>query len=560
MPVKYVSHVSTKKTPQSQPILGKSQVKNSAGGFVFELDDWARLERFLILGNEGGTYYASEKKLTVENAEVVVRLLKIDGKKVVDTIVQISDSGRAPKNDPAIFALAMCAGLADPAVRSYALSQMPKVCRIGTHLFQFVEAVKQFRGWGRSLKRGIANWYETHKSLPLQLVKYQNRNGWSHRDVLRLCHLKDSNSALMRWAIGKDEAERKVRRGKAEDSKVTAYEPVVDELPSLVQAFEELKKTTEVAKACRLITTHNLPRECVPTQLLTEAKVWEALLENMPLTAMIRNLATMTRVGLISPMSKGMGKVLASLGDMDYIRKSRVHPITILSALLTYKSGHGDRGSNTWAPVQQIVDALDGAFYKAFGNVKPTGKRFLLACDVSGSMDSGAIAGIRSINPRVATGALALVTAAVEPMHHIIGFTSGVPGEWIYGSGRSMHPAYPAGITEIGISPRQRLDDVCHKMRALPMGGTDCALPMLYAEAKKMEVDTFVVLTDNETWAGNIHPCQALQQYRKAMGIQAKLVVVGMTATAFSIADKTDGGMLDVVGMDTSTPQLISDF
>jgi 60 kDa SS-A/Ro ribonucleoprotein len=53
---------------------------------------------------------------------------------------------------------------------------------------------------------------------------------------------------------------------------------------------------------------------------------------------------------------------------------------------------------------------------------------------------------------------------------------------------------------------------------------------------------------------------QALQLYREKMGINAKLVVVGMTATEFSIADPSDRGMLDVVGMDTSTPQLITEF
>jgi 60 kDa SS-A/Ro ribonucleoprotein len=33
-----------------------------------------------------------------------------------------------------------------------------------------------------------------------------------------------------------------------------------------------------------------------------------------------------------------------------------------------------------------------------------------------------------------------------------------------------------------------------------------------------------------------------------------------MTATEFSIADPSDAGMLDVVGFDTATPQLITDF
>ena len=73
-------------------------------------------------------------------------------------------------------------------------------------------------------------------------------------------------------------------------------------------------------------------------------------------------------------------------------------------------------------------------------------------------------------------------------------------------------------------------------------------------------MDTFVIYTDNETWAGRVHPAQALRAYRNARGIPAKLVVVGMTSTGFSIADPDDAGMLDVVGFDTATPPVISDF
>ena len=97
-------------------------------------------------------------------------------------------------------------------------------------------------------------------------------------------------------------------------------------------------------------------------------------------------------------------------------------------------------------------------------------------------------------------------------------------------------------------------------MSDLPFGGTDCALPMLYAQARKREVDTFVIYTDSETWAGDIHPAQALREYRRVSGIEARLVVVGMVSNGFSIADPNDPGMLDVVGFDTATPQLISDF
>ena len=76
---KFTKYFSTKTTPQSEPIPGTNQVPNSAGGFAWELDDWARLDRFLVLGSEGGTYYVGERKLTRENAAVVARCIAADG-------------------------------------------------------------------------------------------------------------------------------------------------------------------------------------------------------------------------------------------------------------------------------------------------------------------------------------------------------------------------------------------------------------------------------------------------------------------------------------------------
>ena len=83
---------------------------------------------------------------------------------------------------------------------------------------------------------------------------------------------------------------------------------------------------------------------------------------------------------------------------------------------------------------------------------------------------------------------------------------------------------------------------------------------MLDALKAKIPVDVFCILTDSETWAGKVHPKEALNQYREWTGIQAKLIVVGMVSNGFSIADPNDGGMLDVVGFDTAVPQIMADF
>jgi 60 kDa SS-A/Ro ribonucleoprotein len=522
------------RVPQSAPIPGSNQTANSAGGFSWAVDDWARLRRFLILGSEGGTFYAGEWKLTRENATAVERCIDADGPRTVDEIVAVSDAGRAPKNDPAIFALAMAAGAGDEATRKAALAALARVCRTSTHLFQFASFVEGFRGWGRSLRRAVGAWYgdRSPESLAYQAVKYRRREGMTHRDLLRLAHpavrvgsgnptmeLGDEHLRLFEWIV---------RGGET------------DGLPRIVEGFTLAQASDTPKRTAALVRDYRLPREAIPPEHLTSPEVWTALLEDMPMTALVRNLATMTRVGVVAPGSAGTSEVVAQLRDRDRIRKARVHPVAVLVALRTYAAGRGIRGRHSWTPVTAIVDALDVAFYTAFENVEPTGKRLMLALDVSGSMAWGNVAGVPGLTPCDASAALTLVTAATETRYEVVGFCN--------------------RLKPLPISPRQRLDDAVRTVSNLPFGSTDCAQPMLYALDKEREIDAFVIYTDSETWAGDVHPVQALRAYRRASGIDARLIVVGMVSNRFSIADPQDPGMLDVVGFDTATPQLVSDF
>jgi 60 kDa SS-A/Ro ribonucleoprotein len=124
------------------------------------------------------------------------------------------------------------------------------------------------------------------------------------------------------------------------------------------------------------------------------------------------------------PLSAATLLVAERLGDAEAIRRACLHPIKVLSALLTYQAGHGARGQHTWTPAPQIVDALDGAFYLAFGAIEPPHKRMVLALDVSRSMGMGRIAGVPGLSPRVGSAAMALVTAATERNYHIMAFSS----------------------------------------------------------------------------------------------------------------------------------------
>jgi len=516
----YLAHAATKNLPVTEQMRA-DQVKNSDGGYVWAVDDWTRLNRFLIMGSEGGSYYIGEKKLTKENAAATMKCIKSDGFRVVDEVVRVSEAGRAPSNDPALFVLAMAASHGGEATRQYAFDNLSKVARIGTHLFHFVGFCKLFRGWGRAMRRGVAAWYEEMDvdRLAFQAVKYKGRDGWTHRDVLRLAHPKTDDKVrneVFKYMTGND------------------WEPIM--APSVLINSDRATAGTLTASE---IAEYNLPREVIDTKQLNDPEVWDALLQNMPMTAMIRNLGKMTNVGLLKPMSKASKMVCARLQNTRELEGARIHPISVLAALVTYQAGHGYKGSLTWSPVAKIIDALDEAFYLSFGNVVPTGARTMLCLDVSGSMNKYGVNGMPFLNCKQAAAAMAMSVVRTEEDYMTVGF------------GGTVQSIY--------LSPKLRLDTVVNKMNQLSFGWTDMSLAVRYALDNKLDIDVFQVFTDNEVNHGK-HPAGILQEYRDKTGINAKFAVWGMASNGFTVADPSDYGMMDIAGLDAAAPVIVNDW
>lgn len=515
------------------------QVENSAGGFVFATSPLENLRRFLILGTDGGTYYASERDLTQTNVEFLQKALDAGVNEYVRTVVEISDQGRAPKNSQAIFALAFAMANATEG-KDVIRAAVPKVCRTSTHLFEFAQYVENLAGWGRAKRGAVADWYASQDAdgVAFQAIKYRQRNGWTHRDLLRLSHPgadTPAKAAVYDWISG-----RGIKEG----------------APEILSQFEEMQKADSPEKVIRLIESTRLPWETIPTEYLKDLRVWRALFEqgNLGQTALLRNVTRFAKLGAFDSMTfaRAYGNALA---DQEALAKGRIHPISVLSALRVYENGTPSRRGwgydKEWKDNSVILDSLEAAFYNAFKTVESSGKRQFLAIDVSGSM-STPVTGVPGLSCAEASAVMAMVTARTEDYYEIRGFTHSGGGSW-YGRGNAQ-------LTDLGFSAKDSLKTAMSKTRKHNFGGTDCALPMVYAKQNSLEVDTFVVYTDNETWAGSIQPFQALKDYRKASGIDAKLIVVGMASNGFTIADPRDKGMLDVVGLDSAAPQIISEF
>ena len=363
----------------------------------------------------------------------------------------------------------------------------------------------------------------------------------SHKDVLRLAHAKPDSP-------GVEVVIRYVTKGLP--AAVSRYSDQAD-IPveivttlSFLKAVEEVKRLgnnlDDVQRVCAAIREHSLVREHVPTQMLNSIDIWKALLINMPLNAMIRNLGKMSSMDMLGPDSVETDIVIEKLKNEAALKYARIHPFNLLLSMLVYKQGRGELGSLTWKTNEDITRALDKAFYRAINYVEPTGKRILVAIDVSASMLSPVI-GCHVINAREAAAALCMAIVRREEQCEVVGFSD--------------------TLVHLPINPHMLLTDVVNVISDVPVGVTDCSAPILWAMRENKKFDVFIVYTASETAQGHVPAADALREYRRHSGIHnAKLIVCAFASNGFTIADPNDPGMLDMAGFDSNSPAIMNTF
>lgn len=512
----------------SQPIVGRSKdmAKTNGGGFAFTVDDFTKLDRFLNLGATSGTFYLSAKTQQYSSFDAVINCIKEDGVRTLNRIVEVSSKGLAHKNDHAIYALALVFTHGSVEVKNAAKENFCKVVRTGTHLFMFTAFIKQMRGFGKLVRSAISSWYESKdtKSMAFQVSKYQNREGWSHTDVFRLSHPKfgktTNKNKIAKWAMGNFD----VLKSNAADEGI-----------KLLQGVELAKNAGSEKELVKLITEYGLQREHIPTQFLNKSVVQEAMLPYMGATALIRNLGNMSATGLLSQFSNASKAVIEKLGNREWLKAGKIHPLTILVAQRIYAQGRGMLGSNTWTVNSNIVEALEDAFYSSFDLITPTGKNFMYGIDVSGSMSSRF--NDTPLSYCEVAAVLAMAHVRTEKYVDVKGFAS--------------------NLVDLKITKNDSLKSASAKCQKNNFGSTN---PSALIAAAGPNVDCFIVITDNEVNCGS-HVSTVLSDYRKrAANKNAKMVVCGLGVNNFSIADPKDSNMLDIAGFSPDLTTVITNF
>jgi 60 kDa SS-A/Ro ribonucleoprotein len=189
-------------------------------------------------------------------------------------------------------------------------------------VFRFIKYAHALgQNWGRAQRRAVSKWYteQNPSKLAMAITKYQNREGYSHRDILRLAHPSTKDPLLcflfdyITHGLAKaienlnkpketttndsntenltDNNQQQTRSNDDEEEENNSQKFVtIEQLKEFIETVEKVKASTNADELVTAIKQHNLVREHMPTAMLNSTTIWSALLEKMPLTAMIRNL------------------------------------------------------------------------------------------------------------------------------------------------------------------------------------------------------------------------------------------------------------------------------
>jgi 60 kDa SS-A/Ro ribonucleoprotein len=513
-------------TPQSQPIPGREaeMIQGRSGGWMFDAGIWKMLRRCLLIGTAQSTYYAGKQELTEDFVTVVRQAIAENPSRVAEEILYASD-GRAINNSAPILALVLLSmGEAPEAKKAFA-EIFPSVVRTGSHFYEWLNYTKSLRGFGKVVREAGKTWLsrEDVKGLAYQLLKYQQRHNFCHRDALRLFHVKPptpDHQMLFEWVV-------------------KGWEELPAEIPSEALAqiwwYEWLKRNPD--KTHQAITKGHLTHEMAAPVGRMDKSAWQLLFNEMPIGALLRNLGSLTELGVLrADEHYNLGRVAAVLNNKEHLRKGRIHPIDVLKALKTYQSGGRlGRSKKTWNPVDRIVDILEKAVELSFEVVEPTGKVFMHAVDVSGSMGS-LVADMGLSCCEIAT-TMALVTAKAETNYMIRGFAT--------------------DFRNLGITAKDSFSSAVAKASNQNFGGTDASVAYDWMIQNKFKADVICFWTDSESWAGYKHPSQALSQYRKKVNPDIKAVYVTLAPYRITLVDPKDPLSWDLGGFDPGTPRII---
>lgn len=447
----------------------------------------------------GNTFYASKKELAQELVDVLRKVSDKDPLFLAQALVYARQNGLM-KLAPTI-GLAVLSENKTSAGREAFRKAFRQVIRIPDDLREFVTLIRTGAFGPKAMtglrKTMIQNWLR-HMS-EYHGVKYGSTasEGMTLRDILRLTHPRPKDG---KGTAGKDyDRLRSGAQAELFGWLVKGWEKVgLDPSPSnpMVWALERVKRwegESAEAEIIKLVREYKLPWEVVvPSVKKMTTQIWKALMGTMPYMALLRNLNTFDRHGVLADKA-AVQEIARRLSDRENVKKSKQLPFRFWNAFKVYTGP------------QEIRDALSDALEASFENMPELSGRICISNDTSGSMGSPASEKGTTTYAEIA-GIFAAALFKKAPDVMLLPFDTEVHAE----KGRVS-----------------RRDTILSIVQAISGhgGGTDIGAPIRHLLREKKQVDVFIGITDQEDWAGRGFLTE-WEEYKRKLSPNAKAFLV----------------------------------
>jgi 60 kDa SS-A/Ro ribonucleoprotein len=419
----------------------KADSFNEAGGLAYQFTPRHALAQYAATGCLNSTFYATAE-------DQLQQVLKLCEKVPTDFIARTALHCRQKgfmKDVPAL----LCAVLAARDAERLELI-FDRVIDDAKMLRNFVQILRSGVTGRKSLgslpKRLVRRWFETRSDEAI--FRADVGQSPSLADIVKMVHphpATKSREALYGYLIGR----------KHESST----------LPRIVREFEAWK--AEPAG-----DPPDVPFQMLAALPLT-AEQWQAIARRAPWQMTRMNLNTFARHGVFS-IKEITRQVASRLRHEDQVRRSKVFPYQLLAAYL-----------NVGAEVpHEVKEALQDAMEISVSNVPVVAGKVVVAPDVSGSMHS-AVTGVR----KGATSKVRCIDVAAL-----------VAAAFLRQNRDAEVLPFENNVVRVSLNPRDSVMTNAQKLASLPCGGTNCSAVLIDLNARKVQADLIIYVSDNESW------------------------------------------------------------
>jgi 60 kDa SS-A/Ro ribonucleoprotein len=447
----------------------KADTVNKEGYAAFKKQFEEQYIQTLLTNTFGKAFYATSNELIKESINLHNEMVEKDPAFMANALVYARNKGYM-RSQP-IYGLATLArksvtdakaGLKDSAARDNFKRVFSLVVLTPKDLLDFVTVTRSMRGWGSLVRKQVQKWL-SDKMNTYWAIKYGSMKSgtYSLRDVYRISHpkvLEGARKGIVNYIV----------RGE-----LGMEHPDLEQ----INCFEQLKTATDADSKVELIRRGRLPHEVATTFAGKDKKVWESIVPQMPIFALLRNLATIERNDVVK---ESKNKIESTFSNEQQVRKSKILPFQFLSAM--------DKVTTPF-----IKDALRDGLELSFSNLPEITGNTVVFLDISGSMDELDTSGSMTNGSKIKTAsifAVALMKKIEEGKLYL----------------------FDTAIEERVISKRDSLMTQAERIKT--RGGTETSITIDTILRKKEKYDNIIMLTDEQQNSGRPF-CDRLAAYQR---------------------------------------------